>query len=149
MSDRIRQLEDGLAILQSSVTRDPHPLLATDLLKIKSGLELHSASELELQREREGASGGAGGGSGGGLGGRGGGGGAGEDAEEELAYVDAFGTLAVRDDGAATFYGRSAGSEVRVYSRERCAPLTFRDARVRAPIWICVLALTLYRVYCL
>ena len=54
MSDRIRQLEDGLAILQSSVTRDPHPLLATDLLKIKSGLELHSASELELQREREG-----------------------------------------------------------------------------------------------
>ena len=60
MSDRIRQLEDGLAILQSSVTRDPHPLLATDLLKIKSGLELHSASELELQREREGASGGAG-----------------------------------------------------------------------------------------
>ena len=52
------------------------PLLAPDLLKIKSGLELHSASELGLQREREGASGGAGGGSGGGLGGRGGGGGA-------------------------------------------------------------------------
>ena len=97
MSDRIRQLEDGLAILQSSATREPHPLLANGLLKIKSGLELHSASELgatELQRERSG----------------------GEvpsvEEEEESTYIDAFGTLAVRDDGAATFYGRSAGSEV-------------------------------------
>ncbi|TBU26314.1 fungal-specific transcription factor domain-containing protein [Dichomitus squalens] len=103
MSDRIRQLEDGLAILQSSVTREPHPLLANDLLKIKSGLELHAASELELQREREGLSGTGRGG--------GGGGGGGEEEEEEPAYIDAFGTLAVRDDGAATFYGRSAGSE--------------------------------------
>ncbi|TBU21266.1 hypothetical protein BD311DRAFT_812472 [Dichomitus squalens] len=104
MSDRIRQLEDGLAILQSSVTREPHPLLANDLLKIKSGLELHAASELELQREREGLSGT-------GRGGGGGGGGGEEEEEEEPAYIDAFGTLAVRDDGAATFYGRSAGSE--------------------------------------
>ncbi|KAI1786226.1 fungal-specific transcription factor domain-containing protein [Ganoderma leucocontextum] len=97
MSDRIRQLEDGLAILQSSVTRELHPLLAGDLLKIKSGLELHSASELgasELLRERSG-----------------GGEGAIADEEEESTYIDAFGTLAVRDDGAATFYGRSAGSE--------------------------------------
>ncbi|KAI0372583.1 hypothetical protein BV20DRAFT_1015373 [Pilatotrama ljubarskyi] len=97
MSDRIRQLEDGLAILQSSVTREPHPLLSLDLLKIKSGLELHAATR------------GAGGGSSGG-------GGIevqedGEEAEEEVQYIDAFGTLAVRDDGAATFYGRSAGSE--------------------------------------
>ncbi|KAI0767708.1 hypothetical protein C8Q74DRAFT_1318239 [Fomes fomentarius] len=90
MSDRIRQLEDGLAILQSSVARDPHPLLAVDLLKIKSGLELHSAAE-GASNEALGES-------------------YPED-EEEPAYVDAFGTLAVRDDGAATFYGRSAGSE--------------------------------------
>lgn len=96
MSDRIRQLEDGLAILQSSVTREPHPLLAGGLLKIKSGLELHSASELELQRERSGGEGPRE-----------------EEEEEESTYIDAFGTLAVRDDGAATFYGRSAGSEVR------------------------------------
>ena len=92
MSDRIRQLEDGLAILQSSVTREPHPLLANDLLKIKSGLELHSAAEglfLESSRDRE------------------------PEPEEEPEYIDAFGTLAVRDDGAATFYGRSAGQEVR------------------------------------
>lgn len=91
MSDRIRQLEDGLAILQSSVARDPHPLLAVDLLKIKSGLELHSAAE-GISNEALGE--------------------AYPEDEEEPAYVDAFGTLAVRDDGAATFYGRSAGSEV-------------------------------------
>ncbi|KAI0816939.1 fungal-specific transcription factor domain-containing protein [Trametes gibbosa] len=94
MSDRIRQLEDGLAILQSSVTREPHPLLDPDLVKIKSGLELHSATRA------------AGGSAGGGIE-------AYEDAEEEeeAQYIDAFGTLAMRDDGAATFYGRSAGSE--------------------------------------
>ena len=36
-----------------------------------------------------------------------------EEETEETGYIDAFGTLAIRDDGAATFYGRSAGSEVR------------------------------------
>ena len=87
MSDRIRQLEDALAILQSTQSPDPHPLLHRDLLKVKSSIELHSAVENEegfLQSQ--------------------------EDAEE--SYIDAFGTLAIRDDGAATFYGRSAGSEV-------------------------------------
>ena len=46
MSDRIRQLEDRLAILQSSVLREPHPLLARELLRIESVLELHAAAEL-------------------------------------------------------------------------------------------------------
>ncbi|EED79379.1 predicted protein [Postia placenta Mad-698-R] len=91
MSDRIRQLEDALAILQSSVTRDLHPLLAHDLLKIKSGLELHSAAHLQGRAAHSDD--------------------AGEQGDEESQYIDAFGTLAVRDDGAAMFYGRSAGSE--------------------------------------
>ena len=105
MSDRIRQLEDGLEILQSSVTRDPHPLLAAHLLKIKSMLELHPAAELpdsdlfsrdsslgapQLPTE-DGLS----------------------DDDAAPPLLDALGTLALRDDGAATFYGRSAGSEVR------------------------------------
>lgn len=96
MSDRIRQLEDALAILQSAVAGpgETHPLLARDLLKIKSSIELHSASTTgngleELGELRE------------------------EGEENEEQYIDAFGTLAIRDDGAATFYGRSAGSEVR------------------------------------
>lgn len=95
MSDRIRQLEDALALIQSSVSRDPHPLLSRDLMKVKSGLELHSAANRRLgdgvlEEEEE------------------------EEEGEDSQYIDSFGTLAVRDDGAATFYGRSAGSEVRV-----------------------------------
>jgi len=91
MSDRIRQLEDALAILQSTLTRDPHPLLHRDLLKIKSSIELHSAVDGDGEKERL-------------L----------EEDAEPSQYIDAFGTLAIRDDGAATFYGRSAGSEVRI-----------------------------------
>lgn len=87
MSDRIRQLEDALAILQSTQTNEPHPLLQRELLKIKSSIELHSAVEGEDGAPQE---------------------------DEDSQYIDAFGTLAIRDDGAATFYGRSAGSEVRI-----------------------------------
>ena len=89
MSDRIRQLEDALAMLQSSISRETHPLLRADLLGIKSGLDLHSAINPNTgapQTEQE--------------------------LDEESQSIDAFGTLAVRNDGAATFYGRSAGSEV-------------------------------------
>ena len=97
MSDRIRQLEDALAILQSTVAGpagEPHPLLQRDLLKIKSSIELHSASvpgsdEVRIQPEIE-------------------------EGEEDAELHDTFGTLAIRDDGAATFYGRSAGSEVSI-----------------------------------
>ncbi|PPQ97295.1 hypothetical protein CVT26_006688 [Gymnopilus dilepis] len=99
MSDRIRQLEDALAILHSTVAGpagDPHPLLHRDLLKIKSSIELHSASSASKDdppRPEEDE----------------------EDGNVEQ-YIDAFGTLAIRDDGAATFYGRSAGSEGEVAS---------------------------------
>lgn len=97
MSDRIRQLEDALALLQSTVSgSEPHPLLNRELLKIKSSLELHAASggndsEGTPPREAE------------------------EEADLEQS-IDSFGTLAIRDDGGATFYGRSAGQEVSLYS---------------------------------
>ncbi|RXW22261.1 hypothetical protein EST38_g3612 [Candolleomyces aberdarensis] len=88
MSDRIRQLEDALAVVDPMVTSKPHPLLSRDLMKIKSSLELHSAVEDQekeaLKKQEDG---------------------------EDTLYIDAFGTLAFRDDTAATFYGRSAGSE--------------------------------------
>jgi hypothetical protein len=93
MSDRIRHLEDALAILQSSTTREPHPLLRPDLMAIKSGLELHSASNA--------ASGAADSQDGDSL-----------DTNEKS--IDHFGTLAVRDDGAARYYGWSAGTEVSI-----------------------------------
>ncbi|KAF8878064.1 fungal-specific transcription factor domain-containing protein [Infundibulicybe gibba] len=89
MSDRIRQLEDALSILHDSThPHEPHPLLHRDLLKIKSSIELHAAVDGEesiLPQQLE--------------------------EQEESQYIDAFGTLAIRDDGASTFYGRSAGSE--------------------------------------
>ncbi|KAG6909735.1 hypothetical protein DXG01_015723 [Tephrocybe rancida] len=100
MSDRIRQLEDALAILQSASTGDTHPLLQRDLLKIKSIIELHAAGEGDE-----------------GL--------AGQPKEEEIEEsqtIDAFGTLAIRDDGAATFYGRSAGQESLLIGEEVSSP---------------------------
>lgn len=89
MSDRIRQLEDAVAILQSTLSNEPHPLLSRELLKIKSSIELHAAVDEEVVAQSR------------------------KQEPEEEGVIDAFGTLAIRDDGAATFYGRSAGSEVR------------------------------------
>ncbi|PFH53475.1 hypothetical protein AMATHDRAFT_73300 [Amanita thiersii Skay4041] len=88
MSDRIRQLEDALAILHSTQTPDePHPLLSRELLQIKSSIELHSAIEGSSKSA------------------------SGQEELEESQCIDAFGTLALHDDGTATFYGRSAGTE--------------------------------------
>lgn len=89
MSDRIRQLEDALAIMQSSTTRETHPLLRPDLLTIKSGLELHSASHFGSGEHGDASM---------------------TDAAEKA--IDHFGTLAVHDDGAARYLGWSAGTEV-------------------------------------
>jgi len=90
MSARIRQLEDALAVSHSVSSSDTHPLLQRDLLQIKSIIDLHSAIEQEAN-ENEGS---------------------GE--HDENRILDTFGTLALRDDGASTFYGRSAGHEVRI-----------------------------------
>jgi hypothetical protein len=89
MSDRIRQLEDGLAILQSSATPgEQHALLQRDLLDIKSIIDLHAAVDEETAGKSK------------------------QEVDPESQYIEALGTLAIRDDGAATFYGPSAGSEV-------------------------------------
>lgn len=74
-------------------------------MKIKSSIELHAAvDEGMLQSQSIG------------RGGNGANGikqeGDGTEEEEGESVIDSFGTLAIRDDGAATFYGRSAGSEV-------------------------------------
>jgi hypothetical protein len=108
MSDRIRQLEDALAILQSTLTREPHPLLHRDLLTIKSSIELHSAVDAGAKALKE-------------------------EESEDTHYIDSFGTLAIRDDGAATFYGRSAGSEVSFLSFV-FRPSDSRSERVQSPL---------------
>jgi len=89
MSDRIRQLEDALATLQYSTTpSEQHPLLHRDFLDIKSIIDLHAAVDEETAGKSN------------------------YQADTDSQYIEAFGTLAIRDDGAATFYGPSAGSEV-------------------------------------
>jgi hypothetical protein len=88
MSSRIRQLEDALEVSHSTTSSDAHPLLQRDLLQIKSIIDLHSA--IEQANENEGTAG-----------------------HDDSRVLDTFGTLALRDDGASTFYGRSAGHEVR------------------------------------
>lgn len=101
MSDRIRQLEDALAISHSSNgSRDPHPLLSRELASIKSGIELHSAKTngenssagaiLTTESSISNA----------------------PAKVEEETVLEVFGTLAVRDDGGARFFGSSAGQEV-------------------------------------
>lgn len=89
MSDRIRQLENGLAILQSTaMPGEQHSLLHRDLLEIKSIIDLHAAVDEETTGKSK------------------------NEVDDDSQYIEAFGTLAIRDDGAATFYGPSAGSEV-------------------------------------
>ncbi|KAI0049518.1 hypothetical protein FA95DRAFT_1588235 [Auriscalpium vulgare] len=91
MSDRIRQLEDALALSHGHVSRDAHPLLQRDLLKVKSIIDLHAAVDQEGgDSSRSSEPPGEG---------------------DESQSLDVFGTLAIRDDGASTFYGRSAGQE--------------------------------------
>ena len=86
MSHRIRQLEDALAIFQSTVSDDRHPLLCEDLLKIKFGAEsLPKARKTQAEEEEERTS----------------------------QTIDAIGTLTLNESGACAYFGRSAGSEVR------------------------------------
>ncbi|KAG2095698.1 uncharacterized protein F5147DRAFT_755065 [Suillus discolor] len=89
MSDRIRQLEDALSISQTS-PGEQHPLLHRNLLDIKSIIDLHAAIDEETAGKSK------------------------HEVDDDSQYIESFGTLAIRDDGAATFYGPSAGSEVSI-----------------------------------
>ncbi len=85
MSHRIRQLEDALAIFQSTSSDDRHPLLSDELLKIKFGSE-------SLPRSRKAQE---------------------EEEQRTLQTIDAIGTLTLNESGTGAYFGRSAGSMVR------------------------------------
>jgi hypothetical protein len=85
MGQRIRQLEDALAIFQSGVTNETHPLLADDLLGIKYGLEVRNPVDAVPSRDTV------------------------------AETMDALGTLTIGDGGESKYFGRSAGSEVRAF----------------------------------
>ncbi|KAI0766121.1 fungal-specific transcription factor domain-containing protein [Trametes elegans] len=81
MSERIRQLEDALAIFQAGISHERHPLLRDELLTIKFGPEVRRTVDDEHQRDMLSSS------------------------------IDALGTLTVGEHGESKYFGRSAGSE--------------------------------------
>ncbi|GLB33705.1 putative fungal specific transcription factor [Lyophyllum shimeji] len=82
MGQRIRQLEDALAIFQSGVSSEPHPLLRDELLAIKFGPDVGQPVERKgLIRK------------------------------SSVDSIDALGTLTIGDHGEVKYFGRSAGSE--------------------------------------
>ena len=91
MSQRIRQLEDALAIFQSGVSTATHPLLRDELLSIKFGPEARHPGESQSLKEPT------------------------EDPVTDT--IDAFGTLTIGDGGESSYFGRSGGSEVCFQSR--------------------------------
>ncbi|KAJ7499017.1 fungal-specific transcription factor domain-containing protein [Mycena latifolia] len=83
MGQRIRQLEDALAIFQASTgSNDTHPLLRDELLSIKFGPEKGSVPEKQTRTR-----------------------------ETSMDSIDALGTLTIGEDGEGRYFGRSAGSE--------------------------------------
>ncbi|KAJ7088967.1 hypothetical protein C8R44DRAFT_818944 [Mycena epipterygia] len=95
MSDRIRQLEDGLAILQSTVANEPHPLLTRPLLNVKSAFGVDGEEGLHINDGDHGNENGA----------------RSAQDREFKEYIDAVQTSTTRGNGGVTYYGRTAGSE--------------------------------------
>jgi hypothetical protein len=89
MGQRIRELEDALAIFQAGVSTETHPLLKESLLQIKFGPDKGTAAQDKKGPARN----------------------------NSLESIDALGTLTIGDGGQAKYFGRSAGSEVRSYLR--------------------------------
>lgn len=83
MSERIRQLEDVLAIFQAGISSERHPLLRDELLTIKFGPEVRRTVDDEHSRN------------------------------VMSQTIDALGTLTVGEHGETKYIGRSGGSEVR------------------------------------
>ncbi|KAI0794297.1 fungal-specific transcription factor domain-containing protein [Fomes fomentarius] len=81
MSERIRQLEDALAIFQAGVSHERHPLLRDDLLSVKFGPEVRRTVDEETQRDLN------------------------------ASCIGAMGTLTIGEHGESKYFGRSAGSE--------------------------------------
>lgn len=82
MSERIRQLEDALAIFQKGISDEKHPLLRDELLTIKFGPEVRRTVDDEHTRDIM------------------------------SQTIDALGTLTVGEYGEIKYIGRSGSSEV-------------------------------------
>lgn len=90
MSQRIRQLEDGLEISHTATSTSSHPLLREELLAIKRGVGSPPAEqEPEPEPDVDG---------------------------QDTEIVGAMGTMTIDDRGVSRFIGRSGGGEVRLDS---------------------------------
>ena len=82
MKERIRQLEDALAILQAKSSNEPHPLLRDDLLSANNEHDEEEVPEAEPAPA------------------------------QSPDIIDAFGTLSVSEHGVSRFFGPTGGAEV-------------------------------------
>lgn len=104
MSNRIRQLEDALAFLQSTVSDEPHPLLTENMLRVKFGPEVINGPQIAsnplnvtgITPDRT---------------------------TPTEKSIDALGTLTLGSTGNIHYFGRSAGSEVRAHLSPAFLPL--------------------------
>ncbi|KAJ4464687.1 fungal-specific transcription factor domain-containing protein [Lentinula lateritia] len=85
LSNRVRELEDGLRSDHIQLTNEPHPLLSEELLKIKAPLQREPPAARSLN-------------------------GAIKDEESNPDVVDAFGSLSISLSGKAKFFGQTANS---------------------------------------
>lgn len=105
MSQRIRQLEDGLALLQSGISPEKHPLLQDELLSIKYGPKQRTSAEAESAED------------------------------PLADPVEAFGTLTIGDGGESRYFGASAGSEVCLTAIHLRMKLTLKLFATVRPCW--------------
>lgn len=84
---RIHQLEEGLEILQSTISAEPHPLLKDELLSVKYGSGNTEQPQSEQSSEAQTVT-----------------------VLEPL--IDSLGSWSIGDQGQGKYFGRSAGAEV-------------------------------------
>lgn len=84
MKERIRQLEDALAILHAKGSNEPHPLLRDDLLSANTEHDDEDMTDTEPTPVKP-----------------------------PPDVIDAFGTLSVSEHGVSRFFGPTGGAEVR------------------------------------
>ncbi|KDR83850.1 hypothetical protein GALMADRAFT_1339423 [Galerina marginata CBS 339.88] len=110
MGQRIRELEDALAIFQAGVSNDCHPLLREELLSIKFGPDKGHIPEKDTRTGKESLE----------------------------PPIDAFGTMTIGEGGLGKYFGPSAGSEAGAdlapssYDDEWYAPVSLEIARLSA-----------------
>ncbi|KAJ7593118.1 fungal-specific transcription factor domain-containing protein [Mycena floridula] len=96
MSQRIRQLEDGLGMLQATVSGTRHPLLSEELLRIKFGSEVHNAPAAQASHTDAKA----------------------DPKPPATESIEGLGTLTLDSEGEMKYFGRTGGPETLMVTAE-------------------------------